>query len=458
TTSQSGIEITLFDDAGTYLRATPEILDTNTLVLIPASTGGLTLIGKIYGDTPSDGSSNLWYFVEYSTGPTTTHTGYVYSERCNLSKPLTDLVLDTDLPETSTSPDTNQALSDTSTTSNPDKTLDANLTTTPTLMWIVAIIFIIPIIIVFIMLVKRPRRLADDYDLIANNNGDNINFEFDEAYAPTIKKSNSRTFPKFKTTKLDELSRFIKLDTTIETAKPLDPTESMTNFNELPNQNPNNLKTTINPKIATNIPRKPIKFAKNIRFSPKSLCNSPKTPSYPPKNPSYPPRTLENSIDFANYLQDNDNYLTKNSTFTPEFDVNLPKALENSSFPQVVDDFTPTSTKNHQSSAKNPEEYPINNQKYTLSADNSTFSPEKYTKKPKKYTHFFSSILNRKQKNQKINKNRKRDEFRPSVLSSDDYFEFADSFELTTPMNSHLVFNSKKPPATIRSGKKINKH
>lgn len=66
-------------DAGTHLRIKPSAT-SERVTLIPAGST-LSYIGKTTGDIPSDGTSNEWYYVHFDAGDTTTHTGYVYSER-----------------------------------------------------------------------------------------------------------------------------------------------------------------------------------------------------------------------------------------------------------------------------------------------------------------------------------------------------------------------------------------
>lgn len=359
TTMQNGIEITLNADAGSYLRATPEILDTNRTKLIPASTSGLILVGKIYGDTPSDGSSNLWYFVEYSSGPTTTYTGYIYSERCILSKPLVDLVLDSDKSETTASATTTpeNELNDTSSTTTETIQSTPNANTNPGLI-VIALIFIIPIVVIFIMLVKKPKRIYETNELMSeideDFNPETTNFTFPKTIPAKIRAKHEQKALKFKTREIDKLSRFVKVDTSLETAKAFDDNDNSYD------------------RITT--PQTDIKSIENAIEKPPSVKERPVTlPQNPPKSSS-----------------------------------------------------------------------PVD-------------TPETY-KKPSPISKLFQRFHNSSEKKRQITKNRKRDRFMPTVLSSDDYFEYADAFELSPPIDSHFVFATKTKPAKTRTGKKINKY
>ena len=70
-------------DAGTQLRSTPKIDNTNTTCSLPSSTQNLTYIARISAEVPTDGSSSIWIYCEYCPeySPTKIYYGYVYSER-----------------------------------------------------------------------------------------------------------------------------------------------------------------------------------------------------------------------------------------------------------------------------------------------------------------------------------------------------------------------------------------
>lgn len=72
-------EIVTRSDAGTHLREQASTL-SNKIALVPQNTP-LTYLGEINTETPTDGTTPTWFYVHYNSGATTTHTGYIYSER-----------------------------------------------------------------------------------------------------------------------------------------------------------------------------------------------------------------------------------------------------------------------------------------------------------------------------------------------------------------------------------------
>ena len=86
--------------SGTQLRTSPEIKSDNILTTIPAATENLKYIAEIIGETPSGGSSNIWYYTEFSPAysPTEVYYGYVYSDRVS-TKPMITPNLEVDLEE-----------------------------------------------------------------------------------------------------------------------------------------------------------------------------------------------------------------------------------------------------------------------------------------------------------------------------------------------------------------------
>lgn len=78
---------------GTQIWSKPSDL-SNTLTTISAGTCGITYIGNAYGDIPSGGVGNLWYYVIYTPNEfsTNVYEGYVYSENTiNLSNVVVNL-------------------------------------------------------------------------------------------------------------------------------------------------------------------------------------------------------------------------------------------------------------------------------------------------------------------------------------------------------------------------------
>ena len=144
-------EATTKTDAGTHLRKTPNTT-LAPLSLIPAGST-LSFLGYITGETPTDGLSNIWYLVTYDVGPTTTHYGYIYSERVNLSFPL-----ETKKPEDSTSTNISSANTSTDPTSSMAETLTGKINLSSTVKWFLIILFSVLAVIIFLLLLVSPKK------------------------------------------------------------------------------------------------------------------------------------------------------------------------------------------------------------------------------------------------------------------------------------------------------------
>ena len=376
-----------------------------------------------------------------------------------MSAPLGDLVLESDLPPKDTTPTQDETLGTTLTQDQNQKA--PTITASSAVMWVIALIFIIPIIAVFIMLVKRPK-YKDDYSEFITNSDDpgDDQFKFDENFAPSISRSNGhKVIPKFKTQNLSDLARFVKLDTTLEASNDLTPTESDNpplNVLPLNQESQSYLNTKANDHL---------KFTKNIPFTPKNIHKTPIEAEKYTKNYQKRPFIAENTpftdtktplsnenIPFTN--QDIP-FTNKNIPFTdqdiPFAGEKILKQTNSDAFPSLSDAFPSLS-----------DTFSPNNATFTQTSDQShPFTadyPPLSTKRAPKFREFLKGLMNRKNQKQKIQINRQRDIYRPSTLSSDDYFEFADSFELTTPINSHFVFSAKpQTKRNIRTGKRLNK-
>lgn len=74
--------------SGTQIWSKPSATSGEVLSTISAGTKNINYIASIYGEIPSGGETNLWYFVSYTpiTNPTDVYEGYIYSENTiNLS-------------------------------------------------------------------------------------------------------------------------------------------------------------------------------------------------------------------------------------------------------------------------------------------------------------------------------------------------------------------------------------
>lgn len=211
-TTQCGIQITLGAGSGTYLRAKPNTY-SQKLWLFPAQTDKISFLGSIRGEKPQDGNGDLWYYIEYSLGPTTTHIGYIYAERCVLSQPLVPYTKEItesqpQQPALQTSTQGNQA------DKQPEVTF--SLDSSPALVIIISILFVVPIIFIFIMLIKKPKNKFDT----TSSQFDEITPQFEDLpkanYSPQREQK-----PKRFATSSKLFAPYVKQNITIEASKEL---------------------------------------------------------------------------------------------------------------------------------------------------------------------------------------------------------------------------------------------
>ena len=260
TTTQSGITLKMYPDAGTYIRSTPSIAD-NKIRIIPQSTSGIIYIGSISGDTPTDGTTNTWYYVEYNISDTKTVLGYIYSERGILSAPLTELTRPNQTP---TTPEASKT-ENTATTPTADTNINPslNLSVSPALKWVIALLFIIPVIVIFALLIKKPRKNADLVQDFANSEA---NFPTDEDLIPEFNDTTSSSKPNRKKVKFSsKIDPFVKFSTTLETSSELAPENSA--------ESTNNSYPIIDPKPNYNSPASNYKINPNSNYIENSTPN-----------------------------------------------------------------------------------------------------------------------------------------------------------------------------------------
>ena len=259
-TTQSGITLKMYPDAGTYIRSTPSIAD-NKIRIIPQSTSGIIYIGSISGDTPTDGTTNTWYYVEYNISDTKTVLGYIYSERGILSAPLTELTRPNQTP---TTPEASKT-ENTATTPTADTNINPslNLSVSPALKWVIALLFIIPVIVIFALLIKKPRKNADLVQDFANSEA---NFPTDEDLIPEFNDTTSPSKPNRKKVKFSsKIDPFVKFSTTLETSSELSPENSA--------ESTNNSYPIIDPKSNYNSPASNYKINPNSNYIENSTPN-----------------------------------------------------------------------------------------------------------------------------------------------------------------------------------------
>lgn len=225
---QDGITISLTKDAGTYIRTSPKITN-NIIKVINIGETNINFIGTVEGDVPSDGNSNIWYFCTYYASDTKAYLGYIYSERCILSSPLTDYREPSEITNESTLP---------TSASGSQDSLSPKTNMTKGLMWFVIILFSVPTLIVFVLLIKKPKRKqtinenAPDAEFTTNKATLPLSAEeqvpefLDLVGAPT--GSFARRAKKIKTHDVNELSPFLSFKVPTETNQ-----EYQTNYNNV---------------------------------------------------------------------------------------------------------------------------------------------------------------------------------------------------------------------------------
>lgn len=136
-------------DAGTYLRTEPNTT-SEKIAIIPSNTS-LSFVGSITGNTPPDGTSDLWFYCIFEESPTKVHLGYVYSERINVLSGLTDRTI----TETSVNPSQTTAQLD-ELTENPETIVPTKIDGGLKLFLI--ILFSVLGVVVFSLLLITPKK------------------------------------------------------------------------------------------------------------------------------------------------------------------------------------------------------------------------------------------------------------------------------------------------------------
>ena len=145
---------TLCDGYSTHIRSTPSSqTDSNKTSLLTPETQNILVLGWVYGNTPNDGVSKLWYYCKAQTSDTIVQVGYVYSERLTLENQF--------LPSTEEAP--NPVTTPTSGNNYTTDTDFAPSTASPTGLnkesaIILVIVFSIPILAIFLLLAIPSKR------------------------------------------------------------------------------------------------------------------------------------------------------------------------------------------------------------------------------------------------------------------------------------------------------------
>ena len=121
------------------------------LTTVSAGETNINYIGASYGDTPSGGRSNLWYYVSYTSNEfsTNVYEGYIYSENT------------TNLTPISINTENNELLN------NSDGINKLNNFSNPTLQTIIVSFIAVPIILLFVIILYK---LVKKYQKYTNKN------------------------------------------------------------------------------------------------------------------------------------------------------------------------------------------------------------------------------------------------------------------------------------------------
>ena len=137
-------ELKTKSDAGTYLRSEPSSTSTRLSLIPPETT--LLFIGSISSMIPSDGITNLWYYVTYDMSETASINGYVYGERVNI---LSGMI---ERPETKPTY---------STTLPTETDLSTTIEISSGLKIFLIVLFVVLGVIIFALLLISPRQTAE---------------------------------------------------------------------------------------------------------------------------------------------------------------------------------------------------------------------------------------------------------------------------------------------------------
>lgn len=143
--------------SGTQIWSIPSSNYGTIYYTISAGTVGIKYIASAFGNIPSGGESNLWYYVSYtpSSNATNVYEGYVYSE--NITN-LTEIVANTESNPEVISPD-----------DDTDNTLYISSTFRTIIIAIIAVPVILFIAIILYKIVKKLRENTNKHNFINKN-------------------------------------------------------------------------------------------------------------------------------------------------------------------------------------------------------------------------------------------------------------------------------------------------
>lgn len=187
-------------DAGTYLRESANT-ESKKIGLISPSTP-LEYLGRLIGETPSDGTTNVWYYVNFNISSTATVRGYVYGERVNIKvTTLPDSQSETSL-STPTSTTTTETKTEPTELPLPKTALSSGL------KLFLVILFVILAVIIFTLLLISPKgrtqKKLEPQPRQAEYSSELVSSKRNTHHTPVVKK--------FSRVNEHNLSRFFNLD------------------------------------------------------------------------------------------------------------------------------------------------------------------------------------------------------------------------------------------------------
>ncbi len=185
----SGATLDISSASGTQIMSAPSV-ESEVECVISKNTRQIKYVAYTYGEVPSGGVSNVWYYAVFVPpyDPTSVFEGYIYSERVsNLSTilPNSEGIEETPPPSTD-----DEEMSES----------DANFAMNNTVKIILIVMICLPIILVFVLLLISNRKSKNDK--LEKELGEELN---GQAKSPAPKKKSRTTAKKKSSSKIRNL-------------------------------------------------------------------------------------------------------------------------------------------------------------------------------------------------------------------------------------------------------------
>ncbi len=186
--------------SGTQVWSSPTSF-SNVLTVISAGTKNIKYIAKVFGDIPSGGESNLWFYIAYTPpfNSTNVYEGYVYSENVSYVSSIPKNL------------ETNPEIIESSNYVDEVIYISSSMKTILTIL--IAVPIILLILIILYKLTKRFSKNTDKTIFQKNVSQQNLQNNFAEISDENNSYSNSSNVLKSKINKLKDISFVKKLKT-----------------------------------------------------------------------------------------------------------------------------------------------------------------------------------------------------------------------------------------------------